>query len=178
MEIASQWFENWAWEPEVLRSLSAHYETGEPLSEERIQKLKAAKNFQAGLSIMRQIEYGCFDLRIHQQAQPDIMKILAEVRQAVRVTPVATYDKFPNSFSHIFAGGYAAGYYSYLWAEVLAADAFGAFEEAGIFDSETSQRFLSTFLELGGGQHPTAVFRIFRGRDPDPAALLRRLTQA
>jgi len=178
VEIASQWFENWAWEPAVLREFSLHCDTGAALPEEIIQKLKEAKDFQAGLCIMRQIEYGLFDMHIHQKAHPDIMKILAEVRSEVRVTPVADYDAFPHSFSHIFAGGYAAGYYSYLWAEVLSADAFGAFEEAGIFDAVTSERFLRTFLELGGGRHPTAVFQEFRGRDPDPKALLKRLAQA
>lgn len=178
VEIASQWFENWAWTPEVLRKISLHINTGESLPEDIIKKLIASKYFQSGLQVMRQLEYGLFDVRIHSEENPAIMSILKKVRDQVRVTPVALYDRFPHSFLHIFAGGYAAGYYSYLWAEVLASDAFGAFEECGIFDKKTSLRFLNTFLALGGGCPPADVFRAFRGRDPDPAALLKKLAYA
>ena len=141
-------------------------------------KLIATRSFHAGLQTMRQLEFALFDFRMHAEYSPErgarIMEILNEVRGEVAVVPVPEWNRFPNSFGHIFAGGYAAGYYSYKWAEVLAADAFSAFEETGVFDRTTAQRFLDTILTRGGSRDALEAFIEFRGRRPDVRALLKQ----
>ena len=134
----------------------------------------AAKNFQSGMQMVRQIEFSLFDMRLHMEADSvEVQSVLDDVRQQVAVTNPPTYNRFQNSFSHIFAGGYAAGYYSYKWAEVLSADAFSLFEEKGIFDKATGEKFLNTVLANGGSQEPLDLFIAFRGRKPQVDALLK-----
>jgi oligopeptidase A len=176
VELPSQFLENWCWEREALDLLAAHYETGEPLPEELFQKMQAAKNFQAGLFMMRQLEFGLFDFRLHTEYTDgmDIQALLDDVRQQITVLFPPDFVRFQNSFSHVFAGGYAAGYYSYKWAEVLSADAFSKFEENGIFDRNTGQQFLQSILEKGGSQPPMELFIEFRGREPKIDALLKQ----
>ncbi|MCW9030844.1 MAG: oligopeptidase A [Gammaproteobacteria bacterium] len=179
VELPSQFMENWCWEREALDCIAAHYQTGEPIPEELFNKMYAAKNFQAGMQMVRQIEFSLFDFRMYYEYQPElkgtgsIQKILDEVRSEVAVIAPPSYNRFQHGFSHIFAGGYAAGYYSYKWAEVLSADAFSLFEEKGIFDSETGDAFLECVLEQGGTKEPMELFRQFRGREPQIDALLR-----
>jgi len=177
VELPSQFLENWCWNPESLGLIARHHETGEPLPSDMLDKLLAAKNFQAGMQMVRQLEFSLFDFRLHAQySEENPINTLAtyrEVHDQVGVTPLPEINRFPNSFSHIFAGGYAAGYYSYKWAEVLAADAFSLFEEKGIFDPAAGQAFREHILEAGGSHEPAELFRAFRGRDPDVAALLR-----
>jgi oligopeptidase A len=177
VELPSQFLENWCWEKEVIPLISGHYQTGEKLPDDMLQKLLAAKNFQSGMQMVRQLEFALFDLHLHADYDPKdpkpVQKVLDEVREQVAVMIPPAFNKFQNSFSHIFAGGYAAGYYSYKWAEVLSADAFSAFEEEGIFNGETGQRFLNTVLANGGSQAPMALFTAFRGREPSTDALLR-----
>lgn len=177
VELPSQFMENWCWEPSVLKSLSSHHKTGEPLPDDLIEKLLAAKNFQAALMTLRQIEFALFDFRLHMEYGnadfPGVQALLDDVRRKVAVLIPPAFNRFQNGFSHIFAGGYAAGYYSYKWAEVLSADAFAAFEENGLFDRATGERFLREILEKGGSEDAMTLFRRFRGRDPDLAALLR-----
>jgi oligopeptidase A len=178
VELPSQFLENYAWHPEVLQRISGHYQSGEPLPAEQQQRLMATRSFHAGLQMMRQLEFALFDFRIHTEYSPEhggrILEILREVRQEVAVVPVPEWNRFPNSFGHIFAGGYAAGYYSYKWAEVLAADAFAAFEESGVFDRATAQRFLDSILSRGGSRDALDAFIDFRGRRPDVRALLKQ----
>jgi oligopeptidase A len=178
VELPSQFLENYAWHPEVLQRISGHYQSGEPLPAEQQQRLMATRSFHAGLQMMRQLEFALFDFRIHTEYSPEhggrILQILREVRQEVAVVPVPEWNRFPNSFGHIFAGGYAAGYYSYKWAEVLAADAFAAFEESGVFDRCTAQRFLDSILSRGGSRDALDAFIDFRGRRPDVRALLKQ----
>jgi oligopeptidase A len=176
VELPSQFMENWCWEKEALDLFAAHYETGEPLPNELFEKMLAAKNFQAGLFIVRQLEFALFDFRLHTEYTPDldIQAVMDEVRRQVAVLMPPAFNRFQHSFSHIFAGGYAAGYYSYKWAEVLAADAFSKFEDNGIFDRATGLEFLQAILEKGGGQAPMELFVAFRGREPKIDALLRR----
>ncbi|HEV8017635.1 MAG TPA: M3 family metallopeptidase [Steroidobacteraceae bacterium] len=178
VELPSQFLENYAWHPEVLQRISGHIESGAPLPADQQQRLIATRSFHAGLSMMRQLEFALFDFRIHTEYSPArggrILEILNEVRRAVAVVPVPQWNRFPNSFGHIFAGGYAAGYYSYKWAEVLAADAFAAFEESGVFDRATAQRFLDAILSRGGSRDALEAFIEFRGRRPDVRALLRQ----
>lgn len=178
VELPSQFLENYAWHPEVLQRISGHYQSGEPLPVEQQQRLMATRSFHAGLQMMRQLEFALFDFRIHTEYSPEhggrILEILREVRQEVAVVPVPEWNRFPNSFGHIFAGGYAAGYYSYKWAEVLAADAFAAFEESGVFDRSTAQRFLDSILSRGGSRDALDAFIDFRGRRPDVRALLKQ----
>jgi oligopeptidase A len=178
VELPSQFLENYAWHPEVLQRISGHYQSGEPLPAEQQQRLMATRSFHAGLQMMRQLEFALFDFRIHTEYSPEhggrILEILREVRQEVAVVPVPEWNRFPNSFGHIFAGGYAAGYYSYKWAEVLAADAFAAFEESGVFDRSTAQRFLDSILSRGGSRDALDAFIDFRGRRPDVRALLKQ----
>ena len=135
VELPSQFMENWCWEPEALAFISGHYQCGEPLPKAMLDKLLAAKNYQAALFILRQLEFGLFDFRMHFEYSPEkgaqILPTLAEVKKMVAVVPSPSWGRFPHAFSHIFAGGYAAGYYSYLWAEVLSADAYSRFEEEG-----------------------------------------------
>ena len=169
--------ENWCWEREALDLIAGHYQTGDKLPEALFEKMYAAKNFQAGLQMMRQIEFSLFDFRMHYEYQAEkgarIQTVLDEVRKEVAVIKPPAYNRFQHGFSHIFAGGYAAGYYSYKWAEVLSADAYSLFEEKGIFDSETGLAFLHNVLEKGGTKEPMELFKAFRGREPEIDALLR-----
>lgn len=178
VELPSQFHENFAWTREGLALASSHYQTGETLPEELFEKMLAARHFQSALFMLRQLEFGLLDFRLHMNADehPDenfIGATLADVRREVSVTPVPDWNRFAHSFSHIFAGGYAAGYYSYLWAEVLAADAYSAFEEAGVFDRVTGQRFMDTILAQGGSREAMELFMEFRGRAPTLDPFLR-----
>jgi len=176
VELPSQFLENWCWQKPALDLIAAHYQTGEPLPDELFNKMRAAKNFQAGLFMLRQLEFGVFDFRLHHEYTPDIdiQQLLDEVRQQVAVLFPPDFVRFTHGFSHIFAGGYAAGYYSYKWAEVLSADAFAKFEEHGIFDETTGRQFLHAILEKGGSQNPMTLFVDFRGREPTIDALLKQ----
>lgn len=173
VELPSQFLENWCWQPEALAFISGHYQTGEPLPTDMLEKMLDAKNYQAALFILRQLEFGLFDFKLHTQKDPDILNTLAEIRKQVAVVPAVEWGRFPHAFSHIFAGGYAAGYYSYLWAEVLSADAFSRFEEEGIFNAKTGNAFLDNILSQGGSDEPMTLFKNFRGREPQLEALLR-----
>jgi oligopeptidase A len=178
VELPSQFMENFAWAREVLPLISGHVETGESLPAAELDRLRASRTFQAGLQTVRQIEFALFDLRIHGGAPLDpqgIATTLAAVREEVAVINPPPFNRFAHSFQHIFSGGYAAGYYSYKWAEVLAADAFSAFEESGLFDATTAHRFLSAILEKGGSQEAMDAFVEFRGREPRIEPLLRQL---
>ncbi len=178
VELPSQFMENFAWNLEVLQRCSKHVDTDEPLPQELFERLDDSRHTGAAMAMMRQLEFALFDFRLHAEYRPAehglAMKILGEVRDEVALIPAPDYNRLPHSFSHIFAGGYAAGYYSYKWAEVLAADAFGAFEEAGIFDAETARRFRSEILEIGGSRDIMQAFVAFRGRRPEIDALLRQ----
>jgi len=182
VELPSQFMENWCYDRPTIRGLSAHYQTGEPLPDELFDKITAARNFRAASQMLRQLHFGMTDIYLHHQfdlssneSPFDVQRRMAE---RTSVMPPLPEDRMLCAFSHIFSGGYAAGYYSYKWAEVLSADAFGAFEEAGLDNEEavkaTGRRFRDTVLSLGGSRHPLEVFRAFRGRDPDPQALLRQ----
>jgi len=177
VELPSQFMENWCWQPEGIALISSHFETGEPLPQEMLDRLLAARNFQAAMQMVRQLEFSLFDFRIHQEynphAQGGVQAILDEVREQLAVVPVVPYNRFQHGFSHIFAGGYAAGYYSYKWAEVLSADAFSKFEEEGIFNQATGQSFLEKVLQQGGSKEPMELFVAFRGREPCVEPLLR-----
>lgn len=175
VELPSQFLENWCWQPEALSFISGHFETGEALPSELLEKMLAAKNYQSAMQMVRQLELSMFDFTLHQQSKDEksVQQILDEVRQEVAVVIPPTFNKFQNSFGHIFAGGYAAGYYSYKWAEVLSSDAFGRFEEEGIFNQETGRAFLNNILEMGGSREPMELFVAFRGREPEVDALLR-----
>ena len=173
VELPSQFLENWCWQPEALEFISGHYQTGEPLPQEMLEKMLDSKNFQAALFILRQLEFGLFDFKLHSEKTPDILETLKQVREQVAVVPTVDWGRFPHAFSHIFAGGYAAGYYSYLWAEVLSADAFSRFEEEGIFNANTGNAFLDNILSQGGSDEPMTLFKNFRGREPQLEALLR-----
>ncbi|SIO93782.1 oligopeptidase A [Vibrio spartinae] len=177
VELPSQFLENWCWEEEALAFISGHYETGEPLPKAMLEKMLAAKNFQSAMFILRQLEFGLFDFTLHTNYDPEIgprvLETLAEVKAKVAVLPSLEWNRFSHSFGHIFAGGYSAGYYSYLWAELLSSDAFSRFEEEGIFNPETGQRFLKNILEMGGSEEPMELFKRFRGRAPQIDALLR-----
>ena len=177
VELPSQFMENWCWEQEALALISGHYQTGEVLPESLFKKMLAAKNFQAGMIMVRQLEFSLFDFRIHKDYKPElggrIYETLAQIRAQVAVMSPPEFNRFAHSFSHIFAGGYAAGYYSYKWAEVLSSDAFSLFEEKGIFDRATGQAFLTQILEQGGSQDAMDLFINFRGREPNIDALLR-----
>jgi oligopeptidase A len=177
VELPSQFLENYAWLPDVLKRICRHYETGAPLPEDKIATLTASRSFLAGLAMARQLEFALFDFRLHHEFDPAagarVYDILNEVRQEVAVIRQPEYNRFANTFAHIFGGGYAAGYYSYKWAEVLAADAFSAFEEQGIFDARTAQQFRKSILAVGGSRDAMDAFIGFRGRPPRPDALLR-----
>ncbi|MCC5904222.1 MAG: oligopeptidase A [Halomonas sp.] len=177
VELPSQFMENYCWEREGLDLLAKHVESNEPLPSDLLERLQAAKNFQSAMGMVRQIEFSLFDLRLHHELEApsasDVQVLIDEVRSTTSVVPVVAFNRFQNSFSHIFAGGYAAGYYSYKWAEVLSADAWSAFEEAGIFDPETGQRFRQEILEQGGARDAAELFRNFRGREPSVEPLLR-----
>jgi oligopeptidase A len=178
VELPSQFMENYCWEWDVLREMSGHVHTGAPLPRELFDKMLAARNFQSGMSTVRQIEFALFDILLHSEFEVDgersALDLLRAVREEVAVTFPPAWNRFPNGFSHIFAGGYAAGYYSYKWAEVLSADSYAAFEEAGNpFDPDTGRRFLDEIITVGGTRPALESFRAFRGRDPRVDALLR-----
>ncbi|MCP1314925.1 oligopeptidase A [Halomonas sp. 707D7] len=177
VELPSQFMENYCWEREGLDLLARHVDTDEPLPEALFERLMAAKNFQSAMGMMRQLEFSIFDLRLHHELETptaaDVQALLDEVRRQTSVVPTAAFNRFQNGFSHIFAGGYAAGYYSYKWAEVLSADAWSAFEEAGIFDPATGARFRQQILEKGGSEDAATLFEAFRGREPSVEPLLR-----
>ncbi|WP_314324177.1 M3 family metallopeptidase [Comamonas aquatica] len=179
VELPSQFMENFCWEWDVLRHMTAHVETGEPLPRALYDKMIAAKNFQAGMGTLRQVEFALFDMLLHTEHQPDAdyNALLQQVRAEVAVLPTTAYNRSTNTFSHIFAGGYAAGYYSYKWAEVLSADAYAAFEETQGSDGSTSQttaqKYLHNILEMGGSRSAMDNFKAFRGREPQLDALLR-----
>ena len=177
VELPSQFMENFCWEWDVLRHMTRHVDTGEALPRELYDKMIAAKNFQSGLAMLRQLEFAIFDMRLHSDFQPaagkTALELLAEVRSRIAVLQPPAYNRFPNSFSHIFAGGYAAGYYSYKWAEVLSADAYSLFEENGVLNPIAGQRFRDEILAVGGSRSAAESFRAFRGREPRVDALLR-----
>lgn len=177
VELPSQFMENWCWEREALALISSHYETGETIPGELYERMQAAKNFQSAMQMVRQVEFALFDMRLHGDFDPDgrqtVQQLLEQVREKVSVMKQPQFVRFQNGFTHIFGGGYAAGYYSYKWSEVLSADAFSKFEENGIFDRETGEQFLHTILEQGGSEEPAVLFENFRGRAPRIDALLR-----
>jgi len=182
VELPSQFMENWCYHRETLLGLSRHVDTGEPLPDELFEKLVAARTFRAGSDMLRQLYFAFLDLELHQRWSPEggesVFDVQRRVAARTTVLPPLPEDRFLCGFTHIFAGGYAAGYYSYKWAEVLSADAFSAFEEAGLEDpravAATGRRFRDTVLALGGSRHPMDVFKAFRGREPSTAALLRQ----
>ncbi len=178
VELPSQFMENYCWEWEVLQGMTSHVDTGAALPRTLYDKMLAAKNFQSGMMTVRQLEFSIFDMRLHCEFDPKgqstVMDLIQEVRREVAVLMPPEWHRFPNSFSHIFGGGYAAGYYSYKWAEVLSADAYAAFEEAGNpFDATVGQRYLDEILSRGGSRPALDNFKAFRGREPSPDALLR-----
>lgn len=178
VELPSQFMENFAWREEVLPLISAHIETGAPLPAEELKRLQGSRSFQAGMQTVRQLEFAMFDFRMHAEYGPGkpnhVAQTLAEVRERVAVVKPPAFNRFPQSFSHIFSGGYAAGYYSYKWAEVLAADAFSAFEEQGVFNHAVAQKFLNSILEKGGSRDAMDAFVEFRGRKPNIEPLLKQ----
>jgi oligopeptidase A len=189
IELPSQFMENFCWEWDVLREMTRHVDTGLPIPKALFDRMLAAKNFQSGLAMLRQIEFSVFDMRLHSEDEPTsgrgdpsaartALELLDEVRAKYAVLFPPAYNRFPNSFGHIFGGGYAAGYYSYKWAEVLSADAYSAFEETGkskgiILDPATGARFRDEILAVGGSRPAAESFRAFRGREPSVEALLR-----
>ena len=176
VELPSQFMENFCWDWAVVEPMTRHVDTGERMPRAMFDKLLAAKNFQSGMGFVRQLEFALFDMRLHDELDPDrgdVRALLADVRRKVAVYPVPEYNRFPNQFAHIFAGGYAAGYYSYKWAEVLSSDAFGAFEEAGVLNPEIGARFKREILGSGGSRPALESFVAFRGRKPQMDALLR-----
>ena len=177
VELPSQFMENWCWEREALDLIAGHYQSGAKIPADLYAKMIAAKNFQSGMQFVRQLEFSLFDMRLHSGYDPEsgksVQQVLDEVRSEVAVMIPPAFNRFQNGFSHIFAGGYAAGYYSYKWAEVLSADAFSKFEERGVFDRATGLEFLQNILEQGGSREPMELFVNFRGRAPKIDALLR-----
>jgi len=175
VELPSQFMENFCWEWDVLKHLTAHVDTGEPLPRALYDKMLAAKNFQSGLQTLRQVEFSLFDMRIHAEpgAEDRIQATIDDVRREVAVVTPPAFNRFQHGFSHIFAGGYAAGYYSYKWAEVLSADAWSAFEETSALDADTGRRYREAILEAGGSRPALESFKAFRGREPRIDALLR-----
>jgi oligopeptidase A len=181
VELPSQFMENWCYHRDTLLGLSGHVDTGAPLPDDLYEKICAARNYRAGSQMLRQLYFAFLDLALHHNYDPhgpeSIFQVQERIAKITTVLPPLPEDRFLCSFGHIFSGGYAAGYYSYKWAEVLSADAFGAFEEAGLEDVEavarTGRRYRETILALGGSRHPMEVFHEFRGRQPSTAALLR-----
>jgi oligopeptidase A len=181
VELPSQFMENWCWEREALDLFARHYETGDKIPDDLYQRMQQAKNYQSAMQMLRQLEFSIFDFRIHHDYEPDkgarIHATLNAVRKQIAVLQPPEFNRFENGFTHIFGhifgGGYAAGYYSYKWAEVLSADAFSAFEETGIFNRDTGEKFMNTILEQGGSREPMELFVEFRGREPTIDALLR-----
>ncbi|MBE2245162.1 MAG: M3 family metallopeptidase [Burkholderiaceae bacterium] len=176
VELPSQFMENFAWEWEVLQRLTAHVESGAPLPRALYERMLAARNFQSGLQTVRQVEYALLDMRLHAEpgSEARIQALIDEVRHEVNIIQAPPFNRFQHAFSHIFAGGYAAGYYSYKWAEVLSADAWSAFEENGVFDAATGRGFREAILEAGGSRPALESFKAFRGREPTIDALLRQ----
>jgi oligopeptidase A len=178
VELPSQFLENFAWRPEMLTDIGRHYQTGEPLPRDKIETLERSRTFLSGLAMVRQLELALFDFRLHEEYTPErgsrVQETLAEVRSEVAVVQPPPFNRFAHSFGHVFGGGYAAGYYSYKWAEVLAADAFAAFEEAGVFDRATAERFRRSVLATGGSRKALDAFIEFRGRAPELDALLKQ----
>src|SRR4030095_2135374 len=174
VELPSQFMENFCWEWDVLQKMTRHVETGKPLPRELFDKMIAAKNFQSGLAMLRQIEFAVFDMCLHSDFDPatgrTALQLLEEVREQVAVLKPPAYNRFPNSFSHIFAGGYAARCYSYKWAEVLSADAYRVFEESGTLDAKVGARFRDEILAVGGSRPAAESFKAFRGREPNVEA--------
>ncbi|HSW53255.1 MAG TPA: M3 family metallopeptidase, partial [Sulfuricaulis sp.] len=177
VELPSQLMENWCWERAALDLIAGHHASNAKIPDELYAKMIAARNFQSGMQFVRQLEFSLFDMRLHAEYDPDgagtVQQVLDEVRTAVAVVLAPAFNRFQNGFSHIFAGGYAAGYYSYKWAEVLSADAYSKFEENGVFDRATGMQFLQNILEQGGSREPMELFVKFRGRAPKIDALLR-----
>ncbi|MGQ0658550.1 MAG: oligopeptidase A [Chromatiales bacterium] len=177
VELPSQFMENWCWERDALDLIARHYRSAEPLDPRLLERLRAARNFQSGMQMVRQLEFAIFDFRLHLDYDPGadrtVQAVVDEVRREVAVVQPPAFNRFQHVFSHIFAGGYAAGYYSYKWAEVLSADAYSKFEERGIFDTATGREFLHCVLETGGSADALELFVRFRGREPSPEALLR-----
>jgi oligopeptidase A len=181
VELPSQFMENWCYHRPTLLGLSAHYETGQPLPEDLFEKIRAARTFQAGMAMLRQLLFGMTDMALHSGFAPESGEAIFELQRKISartsLLPLLPEDRSLCSFNHIFSGGYAAGYYSYKWAEVLSADAYSAFEEAGLENDQAvariGRRFRETVLAKGGGRHPMDVFKDFRGREPSPEALLR-----
>jgi len=175
VELPSQFMENFCWEWDVLRHMTAHADTGEALPRALFDKMIAAKNFQSGLMTLRQVEFALFDMRLHAEpgSEADVQEVVDEVRREVAVLIPPAFNRFQHTFSHIFAGGYAAGYYSYKWAEVLSADAWSAFEEEGVLNAATGRRYRREILEAGSARDAIDNFRAFRGREPSIDALLR-----
>ncbi len=174
VELPSQFMENWCYDRATLNGFARHYKTGATIPDALLAKLQAGRGYQAGLQTLRQVEFSLFDLRLHRDTARGvgILDTLNAVRAEVSVFPPPAWNRMPNSFGHIFAGGYAAGYYSYKWAEVLSADAFAAFEESD-FSPDTGRRFRDTVLANGGSQDAMDLFVAFRGRKPEVEALLR-----
>jgi oligopeptidase A len=176
VELPSQFMENFGWNRQALELFARHYETGERLPDELFDRMLAARHFHAGLFLVRQLEFALFDFRLHLEYDPAVgaqpMNVLESVRREVAVMHPPAWQRFPHAFTHVFAGGYAAGYYSYLWAEVLSADAFGRFEEAGVIDRATGEAFRREVLSVGASRPALASFVAFRGREPTPDALL------
>ena len=178
VELPSQFMENFTWLPEVLATLAKHHRTGESLPRKKVETMNRSRTFLAGMAMLRQIEYALFDFRLHHEYEPPlgsrVHELIDEVRAEVAVVQVPAYNRFPSTFAHVFGGGYAAGYYSYKWAEVLAADAFAAFEESGVFDRATAERFRRAILATGGSRDALAAFIDFRGRPPLLEPLLKQ----
>lgn len=182
VELPSQFMENWAWEREALDLFARHHRTGDALPEQLFQRMVAARRFMGGWAQMRQVSFGTVDLALHSELAPEAAGLTPEQVMAFgqeRFAPFSLDDEFAayhilTSFTHLFAGGYAAGYYSYLWSEVLDADAFGRFQKEGIFNRETGQAYMNAILTRGDSRDPEELFREFMGRDPDPEALIRR----
>jgi oligopeptidase A len=177
VELPSQFMENFCWEWDVVKHMTEHVDNKSPLPEALFKKMIEAKNFQSGMQTLRQIEFSLFDIRLHTQYSDqnkiNSLKLLETIRDEIAVVRPPAWNRFPNSFSHIFAGGYAAGYYSYKWAEVLASDAFSLFEEEGILSSNAGQKFQEEVLSKGGSRPAMESFVAFRGRTPSVEALLR-----
>jgi oligopeptidase A len=177
VELPSQFMENFCWEWEVLKHLTRHVDNGQPLPCLLYDKMLAAKNFQSGMQTVRQLEFALFDMQLHDDFDPHgdktMLQLLNEIRSQVAVVIPPEYNRFPNNFSHIFAGGYAAGYYSYKWSEVLSADAYSLFEENGVLNRDIGRRFRDEILGVGGSRPALESFVAFRGRGPQIDALLR-----
>lgn len=177
VELPSQFLENWCWQRESIDMISGHYQTGEALPDSLLDKMRSARNFQSAMQLVRQLEFSLFDMHIHlnstAEQSADVQACLNDIREKVAVVPAPEFNRFQHGFSHIFSGGYSAGYFSYKWAEVLSADAFSRFEEDGIFNEETGRAFLENVLEVGGSRDAMESFTAFRGREPQVDALLR-----